>query len=193
MPERVLPREFPTPPLLIIPLSNTELLELGTFTAIWGQLDFLLLITHASLAKTTPDAALVTIENLTTGQRVGLVSKLCRLGKENAIKKAIRKTLDENGGLIDERNHVIHGLWGIEWIRDPPKTTAVCSKGDKKPIPASKLAELSNRAAALCNKLGDLAGQLDPQHKTWVGNPPSRLFFGSGDPQGHAPPPWPPE
>jgi hypothetical protein len=49
--ERVLPRDFPIVPQLIIPLSTAELQELGIFSAIWRQLDFLLLLTFLQIGR----------------------------------------------------------------------------------------------------------------------------------------------
>jgi hypothetical protein len=39
--ERILARTFAVPPAFAVPLSAEELKELGTFVAIWSQIDFL--------------------------------------------------------------------------------------------------------------------------------------------------------
>src|SRR5437879_2438584 len=114
MSERVLPREFSTPPQFLIPLSNAELQELGTFTAIWSQLDWILLTIFVHLTGTQPSVAFSIMENLTTGPRVGLLNKVCQ-HEPTERKKRIKELLDSNGGLVEDRNHVLHGMWGLEW------------------------------------------------------------------------------
>lgn len=115
MPERVLPREFPTPPYYIVPLSNSELKELGTFTAIWSQIDFVLMHLLAHLIRCELGIASLITETMTTGPRVGLIVKLCQRDQTNPTKVAISKLLEANGGLIEDRNHIIHGIWAVEW------------------------------------------------------------------------------
>src|SRR5262245_14701500 len=78
MPERVLPRDFPTTPELIISLSNAELQELGTFVAIWSQIDFMLLILTGHITNTNLAQMHLMMETMTTGVRVGLLTKLCQ-------------------------------------------------------------------------------------------------------------------
>jgi hypothetical protein len=194
MPERVLPREFSVPPEFLIPLSNAELQELGTFTAIWAQLDWIIMLVFCYVAKIETGPAHLIMENMTTGPRVGLLKKLCQADPKNDIKKSIAKICDDNGGLIEDRNHIIHGLWAIEWNYTTGRTTPAClfQKGGRKPIYAGKLAQLSDRAAKFSNELGALLAQLNPQFSR-VQRAPHPFFFGAGTPTGHAPPPWPPE
>src|SRR5438046_601542 len=78
MPERVLPREFPTPPEFLIPLSNAELQELGTFTAIWSQIDSIMLTIVHQLTGTPLGALQLMMETMTTGPRINLLKKLCQ-------------------------------------------------------------------------------------------------------------------
>jgi hypothetical protein len=192
MVERILPREFPTPPNFYIPLSNAELQELGTFSAIWGQLDFLLFTLISTLTKLEMASLQLMLENMTTGPRVGLLTKLCQRNP-NPTTAAIKKLCDDNGGLINDRNHVLHGIWAIEWIYETNKTNAACmyQKGGAKPIQAGKLAVLSNRAAAFSNALADLLGDLDARFKR--SETPGPFFFGAGSPvSAGPPPPWPP-
>jgi hypothetical protein len=113
MPERVLPRAFPVVPELLIPLSNVEIQELGTFAAIWGQIDHIVLTMISHLIKTDLGAVLFMLDATTTGPRIAMLSRLCQQ-KASDTNKAIKRLCDDNGGLIEDRNHIIHGLWGIE-------------------------------------------------------------------------------
>jgi hypothetical protein len=190
MPERVLPRDdFPKVPELLIPLSRAELQELGTFTAIWSQIDWIVLIMIAHFTKAEIGAVQFMLETATTGPRINMLKRLCQEDVTDA-KIAVRKLCDDNSGLIEDRNHIIHGLWAIEWDYSTGTTTPAClyQKGKRSPIPAEKLKELSDRAATFSSRLGCLLEQINP---IFAGEHPRRFFFGKGDPQGHAPPPWP--
>jgi hypothetical protein len=190
MPERVLPRDdFPDSPEYLIPLSNPELQELGTFTAIWSQIDWIIMMMIAQILKTEIGHVQLMLETMTTGPRVNLLKKLCQ--DDNEIQKSIRKLCEDQGGLIEDRNHIVHGLWAIHWDYPTGVTTPSClyQRGKRDPIPAEKLKVLSNRAARFSNRLGNLLKQMNP---AWTGNPPRPFFFGAGSPEGYEPPPWPP-
>jgi hypothetical protein len=148
MPERVLPREFAIPPEFLLPLSNAELQELGTFTAIWSQVDWIIMMIVCHLTKTEMGSLQLVMESMTTGPRVNLLKKLCQ-DRPNDIKKAITKVCDDNSGLIEDRNHILHGLWAIEWDCGTGTTEPAClfQKNRRKPIYAKKLAILSERGA----------------------------------------------
>jgi hypothetical protein len=193
MVERVLPRDFPIPPEFLIPLSNAELQELGTFTAIWSQIDFIILTMVQQISLSEMGALNLIMETMTTGPRVGLLTKLCQSDAANSVKKEIKTLCDSHSGLIEDRNHIIHGLWSIEWDYGTGKTTPACryTKSNRKPIYADKLPILSNRAAEFANELGSLLAKLNPDFKR--GDPPHPFFFAAGSPVGHEPPPWPPK
>lgn len=192
--ERVLPRDFPTPPSYLIPLSNDELRELGTFTAIWSQIDWIIMLTISRLANIELGPLQLLMENMTTGPRVGLLGKLCQRNP-TSVAKRIGKLCKDNGGLIEDRNHIVHGLWAIEWHSNsptPPIAGCLYQKGGRKHIPATKLKVLSDRAAKFSNDLGKCLDELHGDAAV-RGDPPRRFFFGKQSP-GHAPPPpWPPE
>jgi hypothetical protein len=91
MTERVLPREFNPPPEFLIPLSNDELLEFGTFTAVWSQIDVLMLWLIAHITKSDFFQLELIMENMTTGPRVNILKKLCAESKD-PIDKEIKKS-----------------------------------------------------------------------------------------------------
>lgn len=190
MSERVLPRQFDTPPELLIPLSNDELRELGTFSAIWSQIDTIMLWLIAHLAKSDMGTVNVLMDGTTTGPRVNKLSRLC--SDADPAQVALKTLLSDNGGLIEDRNHIVHGVWAIQWDVTSGETHAAClyQKGKREPIPASKLSELSNRAAKLSNSLGFLLEKINPM---FGGDRPRAFFFGAGSPEGREQPPWPPK
>lgn len=191
MTERILPREFATPPEFLVPLSNPELLELGTFTAIWAQIDWLIMMMIGKITKTEIPQLLLLTETMTTGPRVGLLGKLCQQDPTET-HTAIKKLLDDNGGLIEDRNHLMHGLWMIKWDSDGSTAAAnLYSKNKRKPILASKLVTLTDRASTLSNALCALLERLAPE---MAGDfvRPRRFFFGEGPPDQKSAPTWPP-
>jgi hypothetical protein len=192
MKERVLPRDFEHPPEYIIPLSSKELQELGTFTAIWSQIDQLMVMLASELGKCDRGAAFLMMETMTTGPKVSVLKRLCkRDGSSTATK--IYALLDRNGGLIEDRNHIIHGIWAIRWDKSSDYLCASSnySKNKTKPKDATKLEELSDRAAKFSSDLGQLLAELNTE---FVGKRPRHLFTfaGGGPPEGKPPPPWPP-
>ncbi|MDF1608411.1 hypothetical protein PZ897_09505 [Hoeflea sp. YIM 152468] len=193
MSERVLPRDFPTPPNYLIPLSNDELLELGTFTAIWSQIDWILL-TGISLVTKTEFAHIHSLmETTTTGPRLSALRKLCQKNP-NTANTAIKKLCIDNSGLIEDRNHIIHGLWSVKWdqtVSWEPQAACFFQKSNNAPIPATKLRELSNRAARFSNQLAAAISKLNPSLAR--GEAPRLFLFGDGDPGRRPPPEWPPK
>jgi hypothetical protein len=125
MTERVLPRDFPTRPEFLIPLSKDELQELGTFATLWSQVDWLMIMLVTFITKTDFAHVELMMENMTTGPRVNLLKKLCA-NSPDETDKAIVKLLSDNSGLIEDRNHIIHGLWGIEWGEPDWNPKAAC-------------------------------------------------------------------
>lgn len=194
MTERILPREFPTAPKFIIPLSNAELQELGTFTALWSQLDWIIMLMVSHLAKIELGTLQLMMESMTTGPRVGLLQKLCKKNP-NPTNDRIYKLCTKNGGLIEDRNHIIHGLWAVEWHANSTKDAqAAClfQKGGRNHIPATKLKTLSDRAANFSSELGECLAGLQP-NPVFLAPNPSLFLFGKQSPGNTPPPPWPPE
>jgi hypothetical protein len=192
MVERVLPRDFPDPPEFLIPLSNAELQELGTFTAIWSQIDWIMFMMIGQLAKVEYKTLNMMMEGMTTGPRVKLLKRLCQENPSDAAK-GVTKLCNDNGGLIEDRNHIIHGLWAVDWNYATGETKAGClfQKGKRLPISAQKLQELSNRAARFSNGLGNYMAKITPV--VGIGEKPRLFLFGAGGHGGHPPPPWPPK
>jgi hypothetical protein len=193
MTERILPRDFPTAPDYIVPLSNAELQELGTFSVIWSQVDWLMMLMIGNMLGLDIAKAITVMESMTTGPRIGLLTKLCLQDIENPVKRAIKKVCDDNGGLIEDRNHIIHGLWAIhcDAKMQNPKAASLYQKRNRKPIFAEKLPILSNRAAEFSRLLSEKLEELDPSFRQIAPRPRS-FYFGEDSPEDNAPPPWPP-
>ena len=191
----ILPRPFQNPPQFAVPLSQDELQELGTFVVIWSQIDFLAAHLIAHLTNTNLPACILFLETSTTSPRMRILQKSAERPPASAAKKDIIKLCKDNGGLIESRNHLLHGFWGVNWDHKSNKVeaSALYQKGITRPIAASKIKELSNRAANLSNGLGKAWRTLSDPDNVYL-SPPMTFLFGDGDPPPHMPPPsWPPE
>jgi hypothetical protein len=184
---------FAVPPAFAVPLSAEELKELGTFVAIWSQIDFLAGYLIGVLTSTPQ--ALFFLESTTTGPRINLLKKAASKPPKTRIKSKLVKLCDDNGGLLYQRNHVINGLWAIEWNLDTDHVSAGCTfqKGYEKSIPATKLAILSETAAKFAHDLGKAYRELLRIDDSW---PPAPVpyYFGADElPRGRPCPRWPPK
>jgi hypothetical protein len=193
--ERILPREFATPPTFAIPLSVDELRELGTFVAIWSQIDFLAAGLIALLTNTSMAACILFLESSTSGPRLNILKKSALRPQKTPVKDSIVELCENNSGLLEDRNHIIHGLWAINWDLKTDIVSAGClfQKGFKPPMPVTKLRILSDRAAKLSNGLGKALRELQRVDDK-LAPAPLPYFFGDGEPElGRMPPQWPPK
>lgn len=194
-PTGLLHREFPVPPALCVPLSDTQLQELGAFVAIWSQIDFLAASLIAHLTNTNMPACILFLESSTTGPRINILKKAASRPPTTDHKTKIVSLCEENSGLIEDRNHIMHGLWAINWNYHNDDASAAClfQKGLRRPIFAKNLKIITNRAAKLSNGLGKALrelGRVDDK----LPLPPTPTFFGEGDPPpGKHTPTWPPK
>jgi hypothetical protein len=88
--ERILARTFAVPPAFAVPLSAEELKELGTFVAIWSQIDFLAGYLIGVLTSTPQ--ALFFLESTTTGPRINLLKKAASKPPKTRIKSKLAKS-----------------------------------------------------------------------------------------------------
>lgn len=183
------------PPEFAVPLTFAELQELGTFVAIWSQIDFLAAALIAHLTNTNMPACVLFLESSSTGPRINILKKAAKRPPETDLKKRIISLCADNSGLIEDRNHIMHGFWAINWELHNDNASAAClfQKGLRRPIFAEKLKVLADRAAQLSNGLGKALRELERVDDT-LPPPPTPYFFGDGDPPpGKRPPPWPPK
>ncbi|MCC3245432.1 hypothetical protein LG047_08875 [Methylocystis sp. WRRC1] len=191
--ERVLPRKFENPPEFFVPLSTQELLELGAFTAIWTQIDWLAAELISRFMGIPFSACVLFLESSTTGPRINLLKKAASKPPKSKLKSRVIDLCKENGGLLEDRNHIIHGLWAVKWDinQNTAEAASMFQKGIRSPIPAAKLKTLSERASKLSSDLGKVLRELEP--KFGDADPAPRLFlFCEGEKFPDKPPPqWP--
>jgi len=136
-------------PAYRVALSADEAFMLGTFTAIWGQIDFFIGLCTAALLKTEFYAAEVLMQNMTTGPRLNLFMSLIRERVSDKAVSALAKEFNSGlSALIEKRNQLMHGMWGI--VSDAGKITSAGSyhaKHKTNYLMADELPKLINDAS----------------------------------------------
>jgi hypothetical protein len=178
----------PILPAFRIPLSPDQLTLLGVFCAIWSQIDYFAGLTIAGLLKTPIGAAETFMENMTTGPRINMLRRLSARIEDEEHKKLAKTFCTDMSPLIEDRNHLLHGMWGWHTAKDPKDMFAAShyAKRDGKPIAASKLLVLCNRASTQTHvivKIQRHVYNLDHLKPDPTGEQPS-FFFGADGPPG---------
>lgn len=95
------------------------------------------------------------------------------------------------GGLLDKRNHIMHGVWGLNWNTSTDKLHPACAyeKTRDAPLYANQLADMCERAAKISWKMLELLHALNPA-VTKPNGVPIRFMFLSGPPPGRPAPDW---
>lgn len=172
-------------PAYRVPLSPEQSQWLGVFVVMWGEIDYFMGLCIAAMLKTEIFAAETLMVNMTTGPRLNLFNKLARekINDENT-KKLAKDFYADLSGLIDKRNHILHGMWGFETGSNPGNAVpaAYYSKAPDRPLLASELPNLlkdvsaqTHRIVAVFQHLIGASWKHDPA------NPPT-WYFGKGPP-----------
>ena len=184
----------PTEPAFEIVLSDEQLEDLGRFTAIWSQIDHMLFQAISISGRTTPQSLLALIEGTTTGQRLGMLRRLIPQMQTKAMRDGAENVCSGLGALIDKRNHILHGVWGLHWNLEKETLRPAChyDRSKETPVYAKQLPELCERAAKLSHKIEELLRLLAPQFFSNPGPIPHRFIFSAGPPPNRPAPKWQP-
>lgn len=171
-----------------IPLGGEQLKELGRFCVVWSQIDTLVTLLMAELTKTDAHSIDIMTGQATTSPRVNMLQKLAKARSTDHNMKVLADICEKMGGLLEKRNHLMHGLWAIYWA-DNGDTQAAShySRRRDKPIMASQLVEVTDAAAEFSANLGKILRAISPILADDPG-PPRSFFFGPGDPAKKKPP-----
>ena len=172
----------PNEPEYLIPLDGEQLAELGRLMAAWSQIDFLLVLSAATITKTEIGWMLTFCENMMSGARINLLRKLTKHIPSEEAEAFARSLCSRLGKLAGQRNHLIHGIWGYHVDQQNKTQHPACHDGQNSeaPIYAATLPDLRKRAIAETRQVGLLLKMLNPQFGK--GAPPQRFFFGPGPP-----------
>ncbi|MGE0035964.1 MAG: hypothetical protein AB7S93_10040 [Xanthobacteraceae bacterium] len=157
----------PKPTEFEIPLSEAELAELGRFTAVFSQVDFLLGEAISLLTGTPWWAMQLMLENASIGPKLNVLRKIIPDVKDKEAKRLAKEACDRMAKLLDRRNHVIHGLWARQIISAQRKATPACifQKFSENYVPPDQLRDLSDRGASVTRYLGDLLTHVSAQKR----------------------------
>lgn len=147
-----------------IPLTDEELLELGRFTAIFSQVDFLLNEAISALTKTPWWAMAIMLETATTGPKVHMLGKILPNIKDPRARHLATEARELLLKLLDKRNHVIHGMWAKHIITPQRAVKPACMfmRYKDKPVFPEDLRKLSIKGAKITRYLGELLTHLAP-------------------------------
>ncbi|NQV82873.1 MAG: hypothetical protein HQ494_03540 [Rhodospirillales bacterium] len=160
-----------------ISLTMEQTLELGRFCVIWGQIDHCLMLSVSKLIAVDLTAGLVILGDMTTGPLVNLLNKNRSRIKDREIKKLTKEFCDDMGGLIEFRNHLMHGIWGW-WLpgKKAKKAKPAChfSKNPHNPVFPDEITAKANEVAELTFKINRIFCHL---HGTEMSKDEGKKFF----------------
>lgn len=130
-----------------LPLNDVELAAIGTFIALWGQIDMLLLFCIGGLLRTPPESVNILLEGMTTGPRVNLFKRVAaqRLA-DVSVGDIARQFVVDISPLIEKRNLIVHGTWAMH--ADPKQNAHFPAAANSKGILQISEMENINRRVA---------------------------------------------
>lgn len=183
-------KQAPVEPEFEITLSNDQLRELGRFTATWSQIDFLLTQIVTTVCNTDPMIMLnVFLDNSTTGALLNTLRKLNPYLPNAQAKTLAQEITNKLGSLLDRRNHLIHGIWGLYWDFEKNKLKPAChyQRNAGKQIYAKEIASLADSAAKESLRVAGLLRIILP---LFALGPRPFVFVGGDVPPGMSMPDW---
>lgn len=162
-------------------LSEKELTALGRFYVVWSQIDFLLACVISRIMNVEHGIGSAFMDTMTTGARLAMLRRNLDNIADPEIREDARRFCNGLAALVDQRNHITHGMWGT-YVN--PATKAEYSAayfGTKgfKPLYASELAELALRAGRKTRELGKILNRLNPGYTLT----PEKPFWFSEEPE----------
>ncbi len=171
-----------------IPLTEAELADLGRFFALWGQMDLMICMVLSLITGCTLPAALAFVGGSTTGPKLTLLQ---RQKLEDADTAAhLKQTCKRIAKLLDDRNHIAHGMWGIHTDSEGQAKAGSYfpRSGVDAPLFADRLSDLCEAVAVVTRDLGKLMSLLNPAYRQR--DRPIRFWFSSHAPAGTTAAEW---
>ena len=143
-------KRYSDDPAYQIPLSEDQLQELGKLFAIWGQIDFQIILVIAAILKIETAAAIALLDNVTSGTLVSHLRKRLDNVSDPQDREEIKNFCELMGSLVDKRNHLSHGIWGWEVSDDAKMVSPACyyAKASNTLIRPNDLKDLCRRIMA---------------------------------------------
>jgi hypothetical protein len=171
-----------------IPLSPEQLQQLGTLSAIWGQIDYLISVSLSQIMGVAPVKVEELLDKQMTGARVTHLRRQLPKIKDEAIRKTAKTFCANMESLIAKRNHITHGIWcwHVDVNTKKGRRASHFLREKDKPIFADEL-------TGLVAKFAEEAKRIHFVHLSLIGGHPKPdeipQFFISNGP----PPDWYPE
>lgn len=151
-----------------VPLSPTELLDLGRVTSILSQVDYMLTEALSSASKTPAWAAYIFAERATMSAKIGMLESFLGGVSNPDAKRAGRKLVKELHRVNDDRNVLFHGMWAHHLNPKTERGLPACIWQRKTPIRPPDLPGVAERAAKVSRALGEFLAIVNPA----FGDPP---------------------
>jgi hypothetical protein len=147
-----------------IPLSDEELVDLGRFFALWGQMDLMICMVLSLLTNCTLPAPLTFLGGSTTGPKLNLLQR--QKVRNEGTAAHLKQTCSRIGKLLDDRNHIAHGMWGIHTDdRGAERAGSYFPRrGVDDPLYTDRLSELCEDVASITRDLGKLMTLVNPNY-----------------------------
>jgi hypothetical protein len=148
-----------------IPLTEDEMADLGRFFALWGQMDLMICMVLSLMTDCPLPATLTFVGGSTTGPKLSLLQRQKLQDKDTAAH--LKKSCAGIARLLDDRNHIAHGMWGIHTDGEGRAVTASFfpRTGVDTPLYADRLPELCEAVAAVTRDLGKLMSLLNSAYR----------------------------
>lgn len=147
-----------------IPLTDYMLIELGRFSAVFSQVDYLLSVAISMTTKTPFWAMQVMLDNATSGTKINMFRKIVPKIEDKKAKEIAKDALDRLNKIVQPRNYIMHGLWAQVADFSAKKVRPGCTTIGMNPdvVWPEELRKLSNKGAKISRLLGDLNEHLSP-------------------------------
>jgi hypothetical protein len=165
-----------------ITLSDAELIELGRFSALWSQMDLLICLALSMLTDCDLKTTLAFVGASTTGPKLNLLRR--QEIDDDETTALIKSIGNKIGTVIEDRNHIVHGVWGMHTDEDgiAKAGSYFPRKGVDKPLYADRLSGLCETVADITRDLGKLMSLLNRRYVQKTD--PQELWFSSDPPPG---------
>jgi hypothetical protein len=160
-----------------VPLTASELLDLGRVTAILSQIDSLLTEVLSSASKTPAWAVYIFAEKATMSAKIAMLDNILGGLSEADAKRTGKKLVKALHRVNDDRNILFHGMWAYHMNPNTKRGFPACIWQKKTPIRPAELPEVAERAALVSRQLGDFLGKMNPLFADPPWSAPRRLFI----------------
>jgi hypothetical protein len=138
-------------PVYAVHLDEQELSILGRFLVSWGQLDFLVKNLICEIIKTDLFYGEFVFKNITSGALFTLFQDLGKTIDDKDFKLMAKKFSASALQILDKRNHIVHGVWGLEVAPESSSLlkAAYHKKNEQKPIYIGEISDICNKISLL--------------------------------------------